>query len=496
MYHPRLDNRMKQEYTEERKRIMKKLLCLLLVAVLVLPIVLIPVQADDPVESEFYADVFEDDPYCEAVTYLYHQNIMRGTSDPTETQLGLFSPNSSTTRGQIITVLWRMAGRPDPDGTVMSFTDCFPNTYYYAAVQWASSSNVQITHGWSQTQFLPHSAVSHQEVITFLFRFLLYYDYIDDDDMYYDLFVNSDLVNKESFSNFSKRAVGWAVYSGILTDNTLVGNSTCIRSSIAQYLYLIYQQYQAKYGLSVSKNIEMIGVDRCSEAMRRVFSHYGAAGTENLVNISKAQFSCAMHSAFSNARPLDICYLYCASHGSEIGLLLFTNTGSDKYLTPTYLRSLIDEYMGTFVVFIFGCHSGTFITDGNTELNGIEVDFFDAEEFVNDLLYPEGENTMRSGELVQPTQIKVLCSSEKNEKSYYNENYNRPTYYWCYGCGYDLMQDENYTFGTLLADDNADGRITLAELYAYAYPLAIYNSEQHMVCSPQNDVFFIFELCS
>lgn len=189
-----------------------------------------------------------------------------------------------------------------------------------------------------------------------------------------------------------------------------------------------------------------------------------------------------MRTAFGGAKPLDICFLYCCSHGSKTGLGLFVDSGSDYYLTPSYLRSQVDSYNGTFVVFISGCNSGTYITKGINEAGE-----FNAEEFVDALTI-----AIEDGEMVGGNRLKVLCSSEKSENSFETIKY--ATNFWCLGSGYNLQTD---TYGALLADTNRDNRISLNELYNYsaanvsaALPQGY---TQNVVCSPANDNSIIFE---
>lgn len=52
----------------------------------------------------------------DAVQYVYENNLMGGTDSTT------FSPNATTTRGMIVTVLYRLTGEP-ASGTASQFTD-------------------------------------------------------------------------------------------------------------------------------------------------------------------------------------------------------------------------------------------------------------------------------------------------------------------------------------------------------------------------------------
>ncbi|MDA6864830.1 S-layer homology domain-containing protein, partial [Escherichia coli] len=72
--------------------------------------------------------------YEDAVKYVYENGLMSGTTDT------LFRPDSTTTRGMIVTVLHRLEGKPSPAAS--SFTDVKSDQYYAEAVSWAASNNI------------------------------------------------------------------------------------------------------------------------------------------------------------------------------------------------------------------------------------------------------------------------------------------------------------------------------------------------------------------
>lgn len=230
---------------------------------------------------------------------------------------------------------------------------------------------------------------------------------------------------------------------------------------------------------------------KCSTAMQTLFQHYGASGALSQIDITKEQFESAMRSAFSQAKALDICYLYCASHGDASGLCLFS--GTSVVMTPEYLREQIDSYDGTFVVFVSGCHSGTYISENSIANDGPDsesADFFDADSFVN--ILTREEYAVEGYGLKSSQRIKVLCSSRKEEVSYSTDLF--ATYYWCLGSGYDYP---NNTFVSIASDSNLDGRVSLEELYEYSHDRVLETLSggrvQNIVCCPDSDNYIIFE---
>lgn len=474
---------------------MKKAMCFLLALVLLLPLSAGYSSADAPEESEFYSDIYTTDPYCEAVTYLYHQGIMFGTGD------GIFSPNATLTRAEVVTVIWRMAGRPAPEGTTTYFSDCPSTAYYYDAVRWASSSDVGIAYGTSSHTFSPTLTVTQQDTLTFLYRFICYCGYITDSSDYENDFDDSDLIYKSSFSSYAKRPVGWAYTEeeeeGIFSDNTLIGTANCLRKDLAEYAFALYQGYQEKYGLVVAHSSDASRFLANGRGMQMVCIHYGATNTVLKDNIPRSQFYLDMGNAFGEAKPLDICYLCCTSHGNNTGMLLFTGSNNDRYLTPSYLQEQISRFKGMFVVLLSACDSGVFIPgSGNRKSAPDHLSDddggFDPDAFISDFLLPT-----RSNDLTYINRTKLLCSSEKNQTSYPNTNeYSYAPFYWCVGCGYWLDQYPSESFGTMQADANQDEKVTLDELFEFSsvqVSYAVYPNVQNIVVYPTNDDFIIFE---
>ena len=114
------------------------------------------------VENPF-TDVRPGDACYRAVLWAYSAGIIKGTSATT------FSPGGSVTRGQIVTMLYRMAGRPAVTGNANPFTDVKPSDACYRPVLWAVETGV--TKGTSATTFSPNRPCRRYQLVTFLYRF-------------------------------------------------------------------------------------------------------------------------------------------------------------------------------------------------------------------------------------------------------------------------------------------------------------------------------------
>lgn len=111
-----------------------------------------------------FEDVSPWAPYYEAVLWAYYNDITKGTSAT------MFSPDSTCTRGQVVTFLWRALNCPEPETKTNPFKDVKPSDYYYKAVLWAVEEG--ITNGTSATTFSPNATCKYEHVLTFLWRAL------------------------------------------------------------------------------------------------------------------------------------------------------------------------------------------------------------------------------------------------------------------------------------------------------------------------------------
>ena len=171
-------------------------------------------------ETPVFTDVPTDAYYADAVAWAVSEGITSGTSATT------FAPDTSCTRAQMVTFLWRAAGSPAPKSTVNPFVDIQSGAYYYDAVLWAVEQG--ITSGTSATTFAPDATVTRGQTVTFLYRA-----------------AGSPAVTGGSFADvaadaYYAAAVAWAVSENITagTGNGLFAPDTaCTRAQIVTFLY-------------------------------------------------------------------------------------------------------------------------------------------------------------------------------------------------------------------------------------------------------------------
>ena len=109
-----------------------------------------------------FADVKEGAFYYKAVLWAVANGITNGMDS------SRFAPDATCTRGQIVTFLWRFRGEPAPDSEDTGFTDVDGGAFYAKAVAWAVESKV--TNGMSATTFAPNTTCTRGQIVTFLYR--------------------------------------------------------------------------------------------------------------------------------------------------------------------------------------------------------------------------------------------------------------------------------------------------------------------------------------
>ncbi len=108
---------------------------------------------------------FQDVPssayFAPAVRWAQSRGVTAGCSTTS------FCPGRAVTRGELVTLLWRLAGRPDA-ATDLSFADVPTSAFYAPAVSWAVGA--QITQGVDAVNFAPLTPVTRGQTVLFLAR--------------------------------------------------------------------------------------------------------------------------------------------------------------------------------------------------------------------------------------------------------------------------------------------------------------------------------------
>ena len=198
-----------------------------LISILCATAMICPARAANVTE---FSDIQPSDWYNDAVTYVCENGLMNGTSGTT------FSPNDTTSRGMIVTILYRLAGSPPmPESNWgYPYADVDANAYYSTPVYWARMNS--LVTGYSDTQFGPNDAITREQLTAILYR---YADSLGLDidtgfipDKYYDF---SDY---QTVSRYASKAMNWCVNKGIVngSDNKLNPQGTATRAEVATML--------------------------------------------------------------------------------------------------------------------------------------------------------------------------------------------------------------------------------------------------------------------
>lgn len=175
-----------------------------------------------------FADVQETDWFYDAVDYVFRNELMNGTSPDT------FTPGGTTSRGMIVTVLWRMENQPQA-GSGAQFEDTPEDAYYAEAVRWAAEE--EIVGGYGDGRFGPDDAVTREQLTAILYRYAQYreYDVTADGDSGIRSCADFDRI-----SGYAVAAMEWAWDEGIVQGtgdgSTLAPQGTATRAQTAAML--------------------------------------------------------------------------------------------------------------------------------------------------------------------------------------------------------------------------------------------------------------------
>ncbi len=101
----------------------------------------------------------------DSIMWAYKNGIINGYKD------GTFKPNGNLTRAQIVLMLWKYAGQPNPGSVSNPFKDVSKSLgdNQYKAIMWAYKNG--ITKGTDSTHFSPGSPCKRSQIVTFLFKY-------------------------------------------------------------------------------------------------------------------------------------------------------------------------------------------------------------------------------------------------------------------------------------------------------------------------------------
>jgi hypothetical protein len=172
-----------------------------------------------------FGDVKSTDWFYDAVKYVSQNSLMSGTSSMA------FEPNAEMTRAMLVTVLYRMEGKPSVTGTG-SFTDVQSGQWYTDAVIWACTN--KIVSGYGSGLFGTNDSVTREQLAAILMNYARYKKY--------DVTKTTQLtsyIDASSIDSWAIEAMRWAVAEELLTGTTTSTLSPAIATTRAQVAMIL-----------------------------------------------------------------------------------------------------------------------------------------------------------------------------------------------------------------------------------------------------------------
>ncbi len=215
-----------------------------------------------------FTDAADTAWYADAVQYAYERGLMTGVSESE------FAPDGTATRGQIVTILWRLAGSPVVN-YAMRYADVDEGAWYGEAVRWAASTGV--VTGYSESSFGPSDAITREQLATILYRYVKAQGQGFAGMWYFPLRYD----DAASISDWADEAMHWCVMKGIIngtSETTLSPRATATRAQLAAILQRFCELPKDTAGKSAAQT----AYDRASAYLTAAVSapRYGSLGGE------------------------------------------------------------------------------------------------------------------------------------------------------------------------------------------------------------------------
>ena len=174
-----------------------------------------------------FIDVRGDDWFYDDVAYVYENGLMNGTSETA------FSPYISTTRGMIVTILYRMEGKPAVF-EACPFTDVKAGAYYERAIVWAAENG--IVKGYGNGCFGPDNQITREQMAAILYR------YAKNRGLDVSVGENTNILSYDDaldISEYAVPAMQWACGAQIIhgADGRLTPGAKATRAQVAAILH-------------------------------------------------------------------------------------------------------------------------------------------------------------------------------------------------------------------------------------------------------------------
>ncbi len=179
-----------------------------------------------------FKDVRPGQWYSQAIDYVCRRGLMNGMAD------GNFAPGAGTTRGMLVTMLFRLEGAEAVGNSPAVFSDVPTGQWFSEAVAWASSNAV--VSGFADGRFGPNQNITREQLAAVLYRYAKLKGV--------DVSAKGDLgafADRNEIADWAQEPLQWAVGCGLLNGNAdgsldPAGNAT--RAQVAAILMRFCEQ--------------------------------------------------------------------------------------------------------------------------------------------------------------------------------------------------------------------------------------------------------------
>ncbi len=181
-----------------------------------------------------FADVGESDWFFAAVKYVSQRGLMEGVTS------SAFGPDSEMTRAMLVTVLYRMEGKPAVSAQ-NGFSDVKEGEWYTEAVKWASAN--KIAAGYGSGAFGTYDSVTREQMAAVLYNYSKHKGY----DVNKSAALSS-FSDTAELSSWAENAMKWAVSEGLINGTSadrLSPKGTATRAQVATIL-MRFNEHKAK----------------------------------------------------------------------------------------------------------------------------------------------------------------------------------------------------------------------------------------------------------
>ena len=292
-------------------------------------------------------------------------------------------------------------------------------------------------------------------------------------------------------------------HNGLSFRCKVYNHTSCVYTSSAKFTVKTRHYRALLIGENAYPSLPLKGCINDMYAMNGMLSDLkNSFTTKTLPNSTKRQILKAIKSTFSKATKDDVSLFYYSGHGLKY-------SSSQKYhgalvaideqtITFYELANALSKVKGRVIVILDSCFSGSSINKAYGDFEGMQKAYDEAAIRAFSGYYLESaeyDDTNKSGELAR-SKFVVITASSKTETShdyYYDGSHLRQGQFTAalimgMGCTYPYG---SYS-GNVPADSNNDKKVTLGEIYKYAYDRALeWDASQHaQYYGPVNEVLF------